>query len=219
MILAVTARERPVDRGRREGADLRRVVAVELRQARVSHNLSLTAVAAAVGCSASQLSRLERGSSNLSIERIATIAAVLGLRASLRLYPVGQPIRDRAQLQLLDRLRRRVNPSLEWRSEVAIPIPGDLRAWDAAISGPGWTVAVDAETRIVDVQALERRISLKRRDSGIDKVILLLSETRTNRAVVGAAGAGLQPGSIPAREALVALRLGHEPRGSAVVLR
>lgn len=218
MILAVTARERPVDRGRREGAELRRVVAVELRQARASHNLSLTAVAAAVGCSASQLSRLERGSSNLSIERIATIAAVLGLRASLRLYPVGQPIRDRAQLQLLDRLRGRVNPNLEWRSEVAIPIPGDLRAWDAAISGPGWTVAVEAETRIVDVQALERRISLKRRDSGIDKVILLLSETRTNRAVVGAAGAGLLPGSIPAREALVALGLGHEPRGSAVVL-
>jgi hypothetical protein len=36
----------------------------------------------------------------VSLERVATIAAVLGLESSLRFFPKGDPIRDRAHAAL-----------------------------------------------------------------------------------------------------------------------
>ena len=79
----------------------------------------------------------------------------------LRAYPAGDPIRDAGHTRLLDRLRRDLASGLQWRSEVPLPIEGDLRAWDAVIGGPGWRLMVEAETLIDDVQALERRLALE----------------------------------------------------------
>ncbi len=73
---------------------------------------------------------------------------------------------------------------LRWRTEVPMPIQGDHRSADAVIDGQRIVAMVEAETRIDDVQALERRIGAKQRDLGIERVILLLADTRHNRAVV-----------------------------------
>ena len=43
---------------------------------------------------------------------------------------------------------------------------------------------VEAETRLDDLQALERRVRLKQRDLGVRRVILLVADTRHNRAVL-----------------------------------
>jgi hypothetical protein len=102
--------------------------------------------------------------------------------------------------------------------EVPIPREGDLRAWDASISGPGWTAYVDAETRIRDAQALERRTNLKRRDTMTDRVILLLADTRSNRAVVRALGMPIVDDAIDGRVILARLAAGADPEGSGVVL-
>ena len=148
--------------------------------------------------------------------------AVLGLDLTLRAYPAGDPIRDRAQLALLERLRVRVHPSLRWRPEVPLPIEGDLRAWDAEIRGrrpQSWRARIEAETRIADGQALERKLALKLRDDPGGHLILLVADTRTNRRTIAALGPGLRA-MLPlgAREILGALDAGLEPPGSGIVL-
>ena len=65
-----------------------------------------------------------------------------------------------------------------------LPNAGDRRAWDAVIGIARVRIGVEAETRARDEQELERRLSLKRRDGGVDHVILLLADTRSNRLFV-----------------------------------
>src|SRR4029450_3620233 len=107
-----------------------------------------------------------------------------GSHVALRTSPPRDPIRDRAQLALLERLRGRLHPSLRWRTEVPLPREGDLRAADAEIRGPPparWRMRVEAETRITDGQALERKLGLKVRDDPGGHLILLVADTRANR--------------------------------------
>jgi transcriptional regulator with XRE-family HTH domain len=175
------------------GAELgRRLVAesgMEFKRARTAAGTAQAVVAGAVGISRPQYGRIERGlSPDVSLERIATIAAVLGLEPSLRFFPKGDPIRDRSHAALLERLHSKCHRTLTWRTEVPFPTEGDLRAWDALIRGidpvrrETWRVGVEAETRPNDLQALDRRLALKERDGGVDWLILLLLASRHNRA-------------------------------------
>ena len=50
--------------------------------------------------------------------------------------------------------------------------------------GPGFGAIVEAETRLDDVQAAERRLRAKQRDLGATRAILLVADTRHNRTVV-----------------------------------
>lgn len=185
--------------------------------------MSLRDAAAASGASYSQLWRFERGElQQVNIADVGAWCAVVGLDLSLRAYPAGDPIRDRAQLALLERLRARLHPSLRWRTEVPLPIERDLRAWDADIRGTSparWRARVEAETRIADGQALERRLTLKLRDDPHGHVILLVSETRANRQAMGRLRDGLRQ-TLPAdtREILTALADGRDPTTSGIVI-
>ena len=62
-----------------------------------------------------------------------------------------------------------------------LPIPGDRRAWDACLVLGGRRAGCEAETRLTDVQAMERRLALKMRDGEVDLLLLLVSDTATNR--------------------------------------
>ena len=200
-----------------------RRLGVEQRDARVAAGLSLRTAAVATGASRSQLWRFERGElDRVSIADLGAWFAVLGLDLSIKTYPAGDPIRDRAQLALLERFRARLHPSLRWRTEVPLPLEGDLRAWDAEIRPPAparWRVRVEAETRISDGQALVRKLALKIRDDPGGHLVLLVSDTRSNRAAMRAIRDGLRA-SLPSdtRELLAALGNGTEPRGSGVVI-
>jgi hypothetical protein len=185
--------------------------------------LSLRDAAAASGAAYTQLWRFEHGQlDRVSISDVGAWCAVVGLDLSLRAYPAGDPIRDRAQLALLERLRARIHPALRWRTEVAFPIEGDLRAWDAEIRGRDpkpWRARVEAETRIADGQALERRLALKLRDDPGGHLILLVAETRTNRAALRSMSGGLT-GLLPTgtRELLAALAAGRDPGASGIAV-
>ena len=191
----------------------------ELARGRRAAGLSLERIAAALGVSASTVGRIESGAircPDLSV--VAGIAACVGLDVRLRAYPAGDAVRDVGQQRLLDRLRGVLHADLRWTTEVPLAIDGDLRAWDAVIRGDGWTVAVEAETVLDDLQAVERRLNLKLRDGGIEHVILLVAETRRNRAAVHGF-----PGAFPglgrqARSTLRALRHGVDPGRSSIVL-
>jgi hypothetical protein len=167
--------------------------------------------------------RFERGDvDRVSIAAIGSCCAVVGLDLSIRAYPAGDPIRDRAQLALLERLRARLDPGLRWRTEVPLPIDGDLRAWDAEILGERpspWRARVEAETRIADGQALERRLGLKARDDPDGHLILLVSDTRANRAALRALHPGLRDSfSLRTREILAALSVGQDPGSGGIVV-
>jgi hypothetical protein len=153
---------------------------------------------------------------------MSAYCAVVGLDLAIRTYPAGDPIRDAGQLALLERLRARPHPCLRWRTEVPLPIEGDLRAWDAEIRGRDprpWRVRVEAETRINDAQALERKVALKLRDDADGHLVLLVSDTRAHRRSLATLAPGLNA-MLPraTREILSALAAGREPPGSGVVI-
>ena len=125
--------------------------------------------------SASQWSRLERGAiARPDFVQVCCAARVLGLRTSVKLYPVGSPLRDAVQLRLFERLHAVLAAPLTIRREVELPIPGDLRAWDAMIGDGDGRCFADLETHIHDAQAFERRLRLKQRDDPRAKVVLVV---------------------------------------------
>ena len=204
------------DRARRTIAEL----TTETRRARVDRGLSQTEVGRAVGLSGSQVSRIERGlSPDVSIAVVCRLLAVVGLELSTRAYPAGEPIRDQAHVALIARFRARLHRSLRWRAEVPLLVPGDLRAWDGLVSGAGWRVGIEAETRPTDLQALQRRLALKMRDGGVDALILVLADTRHNRTLLHAHGDELaQRFPVSGRRAMELLAAGAHPGGSAIAL-
>jgi transcriptional regulator with XRE-family HTH domain len=214
----VSTRERPADRGRRRAADALRVLGRDARSARVGAGLSLRAVATATGTSHQQLLRFERGDvDHVSIPDVGAWCATVGLDLALRAFPAGDAIRDAGQQRLLDRLRPHIHASLRCRTEVPLPIRGDLRAWDLLIEGQDWRVAAEAETVLDDLQALERRLHRKQRDGEIDVVILLVADTRRNRRAIEAAPASFAGFSRDSRATLRALRAGLNPGRSSIV--
>ena len=79
-------------------------------------------------------------------------------------------------------------------------------------------MVVEAETRLVDLQELERRIALKARDEGTDRVILLIGDTRANRSAIRAAGQGLLALlPVDGRRAIALLEDGVNPGGGALI--
>jgi hypothetical protein len=155
----------------------------------------------------------------MSIVTAAELLATIGMDLSARAYPSGGPLRDAAHAALLGRFRASLHPDLSWATEVPLPIAGDLRAWDAVVGGRGWRCGVEAETRPRDIQALERRVALKQRDGDVDHVVLLLLDSRSNRALLREHGDLLQERfPVPGRRALELLGAGRSPGGNTLVL-
>ena len=205
-------------RGRRLLVDLCR----EAEAARLAAGLSYAAVGRSSRLSGWQVGRILRGeSTSVSLVRLAEILAIVGLDLVARVYPADRRVRDAAHLALLARLRRELSPEVRWRVEVPVVArtdgPPDRRAWDATISGASWTVAVEAETRVSDVQSLERRLTLKQRDGRLTVVLLVLNDTEHHRRIVRD---GLLVAAFPgtARAALRALRRGRPPEASSILL-
>jgi transcriptional regulator with XRE-family HTH domain len=217
----MAGRQRQAELGAARGRTIVADITGEARAARLAHGLSQADVARALRLSRSRYSRIERGlSPELSFQTASRMMAVLGLELSARAHPVGEPIRDAAHAALLGRLRTRLHPSLQWRTEVPLPLPGDRRAWDAVITERGgWRVGVEAETRPRDLQALERRLAIKARDGDMDTILLLLANTRHNRDLVR--GRPAEWGDrfpLAGRRALELLGAGVRPPGDSVVL-
>jgi transcriptional regulator with XRE-family HTH domain len=211
--------DRARDRGDRHARKLAAMVAQELRETRLSAGVSQAQVAQVAGLPQSRVSRTERIDGPAPrLDELARHCAVLGLSLSLRMYPEASSVRDAGQLRLLERLRAVVSSEFRWRTEVLVAGHGDLRAWDAFLDGPA-EVAIDAETRLHDIQALQRRTELKLRDSGVACVVLAVAGTEHNRAVLKEHRAALAS-TLPldTREVLAALRSGRAPAASGIVL-
>jgi transcriptional regulator with XRE-family HTH domain len=211
--------ERSGDRGTRKGLAAIHGLGQELREARLRRGLSQVGVAVAASTSQARVSRIERGLvPTVGVVELARLLGVVGMDISVRAYPGGTSLRDAAHLDLIGRLTSRLPPSVRWQTEVPLAGAGEQRAWDLVIHiRPA--VAVEAETRVRDMQDLERRIALKKRDSGAQRVVLLLRDTRWNRSIVAAHRdrlLALFP--VPGAAALAALEQGLDPGGDALIL-
>jgi hypothetical protein len=81
------------------------------------------------------------------------------------------------------------------------------------------TIGVEAESRLRDIQALDRRVMLNLRDSGFDRVVIVVAATRTNRTILREIGDSVRSNyPIPSRPALDALVRGQDPGGNAIVV-
>jgi transcriptional regulator with XRE-family HTH domain len=220
MLAGMGSRERPVDVGAARAREILSRLPAEARKARLDCGLGQDEIARALGLSVSQYSRIERGlSPDLAIVTAVRLFAVLGFDLSIRAYPAGDPIHDAAQIALLERLHVRCHRSIIWRTEVPFPIPGDLRAWDATAVCPAFRAGVEAETRIRDVQALDRRLALKERDGGMDRLFLLVLDSRTNRAALRLHGEQLlHRFPIAGTRALELIGAGADPGGNVLIL-
>ena len=88
------------ENGRELAAKLRGYIATDLRAARRAAGLSQHAAAAAVGMSHAQFGRIERGAlEQLTVEQACRAGMAVGLRLNARLYPDGDPVRDRGAAQ------------------------------------------------------------------------------------------------------------------------
>jgi transcriptional regulator with XRE-family HTH domain len=198
----------------------RAVIVGEIRSSRRVGGLSLKDAAGAVGMHPSTFGRIERNELNaISLEELGLATAAVGLELSIKTYPRGDPARDAAHLRLLARFRARMSPSLPWRTEVPLPLPGDLRALDGASWIGGDMLAVEAETKLHDLQALERRVLLKQRDSRAHCLVLLVADSVHNRATLAVHREALR-GSFPldTREVLGALGRGEMPQMNGIVV-
>jgi transcriptional regulator with XRE-family HTH domain len=216
----VATRRRPADIGAERGRTLLAQLLREETAARRDRGLALADVAGAIGVSGSTASRIEAGrSADLGLIRLSSMLAVVGLDLSARAYPGGSPLRDAGHVALLARFRSCLHRSLVWSTETPFPHPGDLRAWDGLVRGPGWRYGAEAETHPTDGQGLARRLQLKARDGDVDGVILVLPSTRHTRSFLAAAGDLLAPAfPVPGPRALELLRAGVDPGGSAIVV-
>ena len=226
----MAVRQTAVDRAELRAERMVSTLCRELDDGRVGAGLSYAAIGAAVGISSQQARRICRGQSpNVSFVRMAGLLAAVGLDLSSKTYPGGVPLRDAAHVGLLRRFRGRISQSLDRTAEAPVVRPTtnfgspfvvpDRRAWDALIAGAGFRIGVEAETRLGDVQALERRLALKQRDGDVGAVVLLVNDTEHNRRILRDPGAALRtqfPGA--PRQALRLLATGKLPTANTILV-
>jgi hypothetical protein len=203
--------------------DTRRAIGTiggEVRNGRHTAGLSLRAAGRSVAMSHAQFGRIERGEiKGLTIEQASRACAAVGLKLVVRTYPDSDAVLDTPQLALLERFRVRLAGKGTWAREVPLPIAGDRRAWDAVVEIGGHRVAIEAEARLRDLQALERRIALKQRDGGLQVVVLLVNDTAANRAILKAHDREIRASfPLDGRAVLAAMDAGHPPAANGIVV-
>lgn len=192
----------------------------DIRNARLDGGASLRDAAARVAMSHSQLGRIERGTvQRLTVDQLSRACAAVGLALAVRGFPGSGTALDSAQLALLGRLRSQLPGSVRVRTEVPLPLAGDRRAWDSVLYLDPKPTPLEAETRLRDIQALDRRTALKLRDSEFDLVVLLVNDTAHNREMLLAHREDLRSAfPLDTRSILRALRAGRTPEASGIAV-
>jgi hypothetical protein len=168
----------------------------------------------------SKLSFIERGrAQGVSLSALHRQAAVLGQRLVVNVYPVGAPIRDAGQVRLIGRFVERIGNAWQQTLEAPLPIAGDLRAVDLLLRRVGLIIAVEAITRLRDLQAQLRAAQLKQRDIGARRLLIVAADTKGNRSVMAASRSILVSSfELDARRLFNALQRGEDPGRDGILL-
>jgi transcriptional regulator with XRE-family HTH domain len=196
----------------------------ELEVARRTAHLSQRTLANASGLSSSAVGRLLAGEiEDPGVIRLSELASVLGYELSVGLHPIGDAVRDKAQLAIGKRFQALLSQAWRVTDEMLLPGEGERRAWDKMLrlpdTQPRQLVGVDIESRVYDVQAIVRRTRGRERDGHVDAILLVLADTTHNRSVVDELRSALGPAYATSPRALLgALREGRPLPGSGVIL-
>ncbi len=145
------------------------------------------------------------------------MAAAVGLRLSLKLYPVGGAIRDAAQVRYVAKFIERVGKAWRVRLDVPMPIPGDVRA--VGLLEGICSVVVEVVTRLTDIQAILRSAQLKQRDLGADRLVIVVAATHANRSALAEARTALVATfDLDSQRTLARLAAGEDPGRDAIVV-
>ena len=182
--------------------------------------LTQAAVASALGVSRDRVSRVElRRTKSVEADYLFLHAAVVGLKASIKLYPVGGALRDAAQAAYITRFLERIGHLWRVMLDAPIPLPGDLRAVDILLQNSSLKIAVEVITRLRDLQAQLRAAQLKQRDLGADRLILVVAGSHANRqALIAARPTLLATFDLDTRRVLASLEAGEDPGRDAVIV-
>lgn len=214
------ARQSAADEAARKARYQLAEVVRTLRARRLMRGLSHSVVAASIGRSRQLIAKWERGALVPGLVDLVIWGAVLGIDIPIRSFDAGSPLRDAGQLRLLARARRLIGRLWRWRTEVPVAADRrDRRAVDAVISGPAGNIGLEAITRLTDAQAQVRSALVKQEALGLDRMVLVLSDTRHNRIAVRDSAATLQPAfPLGSRELLRAIRDGRLPAANGVMI-
>jgi transcriptional regulator with XRE-family HTH domain len=220
-MVGMTVRDRRAARAASLAEALAEDARREFRQARIAAGLSRGDVARPIGISASQVDRFERGDlRDIRLGPLCLMMTAVGLIPSLRFFPDGDALRDAGQLRVIGRLRGRLPSAPRFRTEVPLASVRDRRAWDAVLDGTGCVDAFEIETRLADLQAVERRTMLKLRDDGtVRHAFLVIADTRWNRMALATGREALR-GNFPldTRESLVSLGARRCPGSNGIII-
>lgn len=216
----MATRTRSIDDARRSWERMAVTTGDELRAARYVLGATLQDVADAIGVSASEVSRRELAKSpRLTGEKLAIHAAAVGLRLSVRLWPVGGGVRDAGQARYVAAFLARAGRAWRVVVEAPVPIAGDLRAADILLVGGATRIAVEVITRLADLQAQVRAAQLKARDIGATRLILVIAGTHANRRALSAVrGALLDSFDLDTRRLMSELATGRDPGRDGIVV-
>ena len=179
-----------VDTGPEEADEVNKMLGAELRGARRMAGVSQDTLGAAVGLSGSEVgTRRAWRVPWFTIVHAARLSERRGSRPLGARFPGGPPLRDAAHLHSLARFEARLPASLRCHREWPIPTSTDRRAIDLLITGLTRPWGSRRRRYWMTFQALERAINLKRRDSGLERMILLVRDSVRNREILGSADA------------------------------
>jgi transcriptional regulator with XRE-family HTH domain len=211
--------ERIVDVGTRRGKQLTSMIGIEVRAARRLAGISQDTLGAAIGLSGSEVGRIERDEAPwLSVMDASRLLRAVGLDLWMKTYPVGPPIRDAGHLRLLADFEARLPSGIRCHREWPLPNDRDKRAIDLVLEGLPKRTGIEAETELTDLQALERDVNLKRRDARLDRMILLVRDSRRNRRTLRDAGGLRHAYPLQTRAVLAALSRGRDPGADGIVV-
>jgi hypothetical protein len=125
---------------------------------------------------------------------------------------------DKGHQALIKRFGELLAPTIRMMAEAPLMRAG-LRSWDLLLRIGERLAGVEAETRIRDAQDLVRRVRLRERDGGADAILIVLSDSRHNRALLDDLREMLGPQyATSPRRIRAALRAGRPIPGSGVLL-
>lgn len=216
----MSTRSRPTDEARRRWDRLVREIGDELRTGRRINGATQRQVGRSIRVSQSEISRRERGRAPaFTGAQLAAHAAAVGLRLSIKLWPVGGGTRDAAQARYVGVFVTRIGR--RWRVILEAPIqqPGDLRAVDILLVGAPAKIAVEVITRLSDLQAQIRASQLKSRDIGATRLILAVAGTHANRRALNEARLTLVSSfDLDSRRIVAELAAGRDPGRDGIVV-
>ena len=213
-------RIRIVEQAQRRALRQRQELGIDLREARLAAGLRQEDVGQALGWTHARVGRIERATSQrVTLDDLALVAACVGLSFSGRFFPAAGRLRDAAQLSMINRYRELAAPG-RWitRLEAPVGLPGDQRAFDLLLFRGELRIMHEFISRLRDVQAQIRRLSVKQADASEARLVLVIAATHANRRAVAEAGGALRDSfPLSTRAVLAALRAGTDPGGNGIV--